>query len=144
MHTSRPRAFTATPLVSADPTPFAYVGVDLSTLDLALLELRRETPTSPPTLGVMRSVDRTHYTHRLESESDCVLHPASENADRIVHFTQDHADLVAIVRQLSREVECVQTMLLAHCRAVVEAVSPRTLHAWLFGSRHGLDREERR
>ena len=85
-------------------------------------------------LGAMRLVDLTRCVHRLDSES-------ADLRDRIVHFLEDHADLLdradllATLRQPSRVVQGVQTMLLAHCHAVpAKFVSHRTLHVWLFGS----------
>ena len=62
-----------------------------------------------------------------------------------MHFLQEHgdlldrADLVALPRQPPQGLQCVQAVLMLHCRAVAELVSPNTLHAWVFGARPGLD-----
>ena len=117
---------------------FVCVGVDFGITHLALVELWQEEGRF--TLGAMRLVDTTQYTRQ---QLAC---GTSEHADRLMHFLQEqHADLLARADHLTfLQRSPPQGLHVPRRRAVVELVSASTLHAWVFGARHGQDGKGRK
>ena len=125
------------------------VGVDVGLVHLAIVVLSGDVEGAIA-LEEMRLVNITRFTHGRVSEYDCVLPHTNHIADRLAHFWQEHgdlfdeADLVAVEQQPPMGLVAVEAFLMAKCRAVCEIVSPRALHGWVFGARHGKDYEQRK
>lgn len=139
------------------------VGVDIGIKHLALAEVVLEEEAWAPaadaavrpacaiaSLGALRLVDITRYTHERVSRAECTLDHSNHLGDRLTHFWQEHgellarADLVALEQQPITGLTSVECFLFNECRATVELVSPNQLHAWVFGPRHGLGYEQRK
>ncbi len=128
------------------------VGVDVGIRHLALVELACEPdlPDAPTVLGATRLINIMEYTHNRVPEEHCTLHHTNHLSDRLEHFWQEHgdllaeADLVAIEQQPITGLVGVEAFLFGKCRDCVEVVSPNRLHTWVFGTRHGLNYEQRK